>query len=332
MAVFDPTHHYTSAFVTWSNLASIVKNREKFRFTGETAVFPLGHQMGPPCPPPLSTFQRWGGFFIFYFFWLCEWDCTQAVNCGWFPNTQPWNKTKPMYAKACRAEEGRGRCISLCVKQQGCYHALTCLQKRGGSQICGGAAASGVFQARHGARAAEAVITKGPLHIHNNKRDDKNHNAAAREPPSSAATQQQQKHNNDNSFISFHRIRLWTLSLPSDAFFFVNPQSLQNHNRCGGKIKSGSLSFIRRDTHMQARVSPHNRDLHSKILSTLLQYLLLTALNKSLNIPAIFTNCAHHITSFTPSQNVLVYICVFVCWCLTLTRFPIWFNDAFVKF
>lgn len=61
-------------------------------------------------------------------------------------------------------------CISLCVKQQDCYHAFTCLQKKGGSQICGGAAASGVFQARHGARAA---ITKDSLHTHNIKHDNK---------------------------------------------------------------------------------------------------------------------------------------------------------------
>lgn len=74
-----------------------------------------------------------------------------------------------MCAKACGAEEGRECYISLCVMQQGCYHALTCLQKRGGSQICGGAAASGVFQVRHGARAAEAVTAESPLHTHTHK-------------------------------------------------------------------------------------------------------------------------------------------------------------------
>lgn len=60
----------------------------------------LGIRWVPPRPSPHCSGK--GGIFLD---WLWKCDCIQARNCGWFPNTQPSNKTKLMWAKACGPKE-----------------------------------------------------------------------------------------------------------------------------------------------------------------------------------------------------------------------------------
>lgn len=104
-------HATTHAFVIWSNSASIVENQNVCRSTGRTL-----------SPSTTLNLPEGRGIYLAFGPWEC--DCIQAGNCGWFPNTEPWNQTYPM------------------PKAVGSYHPLTCLQKRGGSQTCGSAAAS----------------------------------------------------------------------------------------------------------------------------------------------------------------------------------------------
>lgn len=60
MATFDNT----SAFVTWSNLALIVKNREKC--TGKMIVFSFWLQMGSTSPCTNFHLSRGEGDFLFW--------------------------------------------------------------------------------------------------------------------------------------------------------------------------------------------------------------------------------------------------------------------------
>lgn len=120
---------------------------------------------------------------------------------------------------------GEGGCISLCVKQQGCYHALTCLQRRGGSQICGGAAASGVFQARHRAHA-----TENHLPTHSIQQD----NTSQHTRSSPLIQLQQQQH---SSFFFFHIIKLWAHSpLTQGKLSFLSFLNLFKKQDCGVNI------------------------------------------------------------------------------------------------
>ena len=68
-----------------------------------------------------------------------------------------------MWAKACGSDEEGVLHITVFQKQQGCYHALTCLQNRGGSQICGGTAANSVFQYEAWGLCCRGSDHKGPF-------------------------------------------------------------------------------------------------------------------------------------------------------------------------
>lgn len=119
-----PACRNTPAFVTWSYLASLVKERAKCRFTGDRVVFLSGIRQVPPCPPPLSTFQRWENFLFFFlfFFWI-DYECVIVYRLKTVDDSQthsPRNKTKLMCAKACGAEEtegGGGRVLHITVCQ-----------------------------------------------------------------------------------------------------------------------------------------------------------------------------------------------------------------------
>lgn len=125
-----------------------------------------------------------------------------------------------MCAKAWGAEGGRVAAYHCVSNKQGCYHALTCLQKRDGSQICD-VLQPGMGQARYGACAAEAVTAEGHLlYIQTTLNMTTNHNTWGL---SSSAVMQQKK---KNSFIFFHRIRLWTSSLLTNTTYVLFCHSL----------------------------------------------------------------------------------------------------------
>ena len=128
--------------------------------------FPLRRQTGFTLPSASLNFLAVKTFYFYFGLTMSSCDYSHRLKTVDDSQTQspPENKTNVCQSLWVLRRGGRGgRCISLCVEQQGRYRTLTCLQRRGRSQICGGAAASGLLEARRGARAVEAVHRRETL-------------------------------------------------------------------------------------------------------------------------------------------------------------------------